>query len=340
MSAIKLISLAVKNPGKLRTLLSTLKGTKLYMNYIVAKVLAPALSPLDSKEKAKSIEDFMSENGFRNKELLEEILQILQEDGYLGRNGNLIWLRKAITDDDLEKRKAKVSKIVLDAFETFGDYTHDAFIERLKGKPPEEFDSNELRVFWNVALRGDFYRLQREEAFNFAKLTKFAKSIQEKPFRILDFGCGSGEGTVQLLEALKRENIDFVIDACDISEGLLEIASEDEALETPIYFFSLREKKPKQNYYDAIFISHVLHWIPNPVEMVGELKSYMKPHGMLFGLQSAISKRFYQIDLFIRLLGAEGFPEEKELYRWFEENNMTLKFNSAISTFVAFPKTD
>lgn len=340
MKALKYLGLALRNPGRFKTLLDALKGTRIYMNIIIAKVLGPALAPYSSEEQANSIENFMAENNYQNKELLEELLQILEDMGYLARKENLLWLKKPILVSDLEQQKEKVAEIVLESFETFEGYTLKAMKERLSGKPPEEFDSNELRVLWNIALRGDFYRLQRDEALKFADLAKYAKNRKDSPFRLLDFGCGSGEGTVQILNYLKKNNIDFVIDACDISEGLLEIASEDEGLETPIHFFSLRERKPKENNYDAIFISQVLHWSQDPIKMVKDLKSYLKDDGILFGVQSTNSKQLYQIDLFIRLLGAQGFPKEESLFRWFTTNDLVLKHNSVTQSFLATHKKE
>ncbi|MBD3190236.1 MAG: methyltransferase [Candidatus Heimdallarchaeota archaeon] len=340
MKALKYLGLALRNPGRFKTLLDALKGTRIYMNIIIAKVLGPTLSSYSSEDKSISLEDLMAENNYKNKELLEELLQILENEGYLNRKENNLWLKNPIITSDLEQRKEKVAEIVLESFETFESYTIEAMQERLSGKPPKEFDSNELRVLWNIALRGDFYKLQRDEAFKFADLANYAKSRNATPFRLLDFGCGSGEGTVQILNYLKANNIDFAIDACDISEGLLEIASEDEGLETSIHFFSLRERNPKKNYYDAIFISQVLHWSPDPIKMVEDLKSYLKEDGILFGVQSTISKQLYQIDLFIRLLGAQGFPEKDNLVHWFSTNDLNLKHNPVTQAFLATTKKE
>ncbi len=340
MSLFKILGLAIRDPARFKVLIDAIKGTQLYANIVVARALQAQLNKVaELPEKKIALEEFMQQNNFRNKSLLLELLALLEKDGYVKiKKDDFVILKKQIVEEELKKREKKVAPIVLDAFEAFGDYTERALIERLEGVPPASFDSNELRVLWNVALRGDFYTIQRRDALNFAQLDKLAKRNQNQPIRILDFGCGSGEGTIQILTFLREKNIPHNLEACDISEGLLEIAAEDEALEEDIYFFNYKERKPKEGYYDAIFISQVLHWPDDPVQMVSDLKSYLKENGILFGVQSTFSKRLYQIDLFIRLLGAKGFPEEKEFYRWFEENDMNVRFDPATYTFLATKK--
>jgi len=204
--------------------------------------------------------------------------------------------------------------------------------DRLKAIPMSEFDAGELRIQWNIALRGDFYRFQRNRAFEFIKFKDLLKKSSET-VNILDYGCGSGDGTKQIYQYAKATNAEFNLEACDISEGLVEIAQEDEALGIPVKFFSLKSQKPKSGYYDFIFISQVLHWHENPTQLLADLKSYLKPNGILFGVQSIITKSIYQIDLFIRLLGGGGFPPLATLESWFAPNDLLLTYDSTFYSF-------
>ena len=259
---------------------------------------------------------------------------VIPMDHSLKNLGEKIWLSKPIPKNIEEQTEKKLAPEVLEAFTTFTDSTKEAISDRLIEKPIDDFDAGELRIRWNIALRGEFYRLQRRKAFELTNLKTWVTK-QKPPLTFLDYGCGSGDGTRQLYEYLNKIGIEFNIEACDVSEGLMEIAEEDETLELPIYYFSLKEKNPPENHYDAIFASQVIHWIQDPTKLIADMKSWLKPGGIIFGVQSSISKRLYQIDLFIRLLGAQGFPNINTLKSWFKNNDISLEYYELFGIFKA-----
>lgn len=336
-SKLSLIATALRHPRRVAKLLNLVKGTRIYITAVMGEVLNPILSPLDAAEKALSVAALVKQHQIADRDLFEDMLGLLQEGGYLKRtDDNRVWLANPLSHDMFEAAKSKIAAEVLDAFEPFYEQGKEASRDRLKGIPPSDFDADELRVLWTVALKGDFYRLQRDQAFKFSEIAKFLKE-RNPPLHVLDFGCGSGDGTIQLYHHLEKKGASSDIEACDPADGLLEIARDD-AIELPLYFFNSTKRKPRTSYYDAIFLCHVLHWDLNPVKLLGDIKTYLKPDGMLFGVQSFVSRRLRPIDLFIRIMGARGFPSLDELHSWFSENHLTLNYHSQFYAFKAQDK--
>ncbi|MEM4447164.1 MAG: class I SAM-dependent methyltransferase [Nitrososphaerota archaeon] len=335
MSKIVFLYEVLKSPVLFLEQLRVLNEANKYMKLIAVEALAPALSKLGVGGSVE-LNAFMEAEKFVDRSLLAELLVLVEEEGIIKLEEEKITLLKKPQQISLSEAMDKAHPLLREAFGTFMEPTIRVIRERLSGKPARDFNSGDLRVHWSIALEGKFYSIQREKAIKFAKLVEEAKS-RSGTFRILDYGCGGGAGTVQLYNSLSRAVEDFEVDGCDISEGLLEIAREEVAAGLPIHFFSLKKEKPKEGRYDAIFASHVLHWTDDPVRVIGELKSYLKPGGFIFGVESIISKRLYPIDLFIRIYGAKGFPSFKELQRWFNENRMSLEYDPVWFSFKATP---
>jgi len=327
-----MIKLLITQPSLAREVISAISGTKKYTIAAIAQHFSSFLNPLESKPK--TVDELLKEQNFTDKALFLELLGLLEKAGYLKIENETVYLRKKIPDNILEEAEKNISPTVRKSFSQFARNLKSILFIRLAGKAPTTFDENELRVLWNIALKGRFYTLQRERCFKFVRLAEFVAS-RKPPVRILDYGCGTGNSTIELYEFLKKNNLDFELHACDVSEGLLEIAKEDEALTYPIHFFSLLKQKPREGYYDAIFLGQVIHWFEDPVEMIGTLKSYLKPGGMLFGVESIYSKNLYYINLFLRILGSRGFPTKEEFFEWFEKNDMKLEYDFAVYAFKA-----
>ena len=331
------ITALLRNPRKVIRALSVIKGTRIYTVAVIGEVFAPILLSIDSPDKAQDISTLMEQHGIVERGFFEEMLDLLHEDGYVKyTEDGRVWLAKPLSNNMFEAAKPKISSIVLEAFEPFYEEAKQTFQDRLRGKPPSAFDAEELRALWTVAFKGGFYRLQRLEAFKFANIAKFLQR-REPPVRVLDYGCGSGDGAIQLYQYLAKRGVTVNMEGCDPAEGLLEIARDD-AIELPIHFFNLTKHAPKSGYYDAIFTSQVLHWSNTPIQLVGALKSYLKPDGLLFGVQSTKSPRLRHIDLFIRLMGSRGFPTTEEFHRWFDENDMILEHLPIIYSYKAKSK--
>ena len=332
---LSLIKNLFLHPLLFKTILSTLKSSQLLMNAGVANQFRELVNPLLNQEKPQNIQEFARAHEYVNEELLVELFKILEAENYINIMNNEFEVLKLIPDDVIKQVEIKINEDIRKSFMNFIPTVMKAMDDRLKGVPLSEFDAGELRVQWEIALKGDFYTIQREKAFNFARFPDFIKE-REAPIRLLDYGCGSGEGTRQFYNFIEKKcDVEFTIDGCDVSIGLLEIAEDDIGLEYPLEFFSLKDRPLKDNYYDAIFLSQVIHWDKDPFRLIKELKASLKPGGMLFGVESNYTKRVYQIDLFLRLLGAQGFPTKELLHDWFESNGLDLKFDDLFYSFKA-----
>ena len=332
---LSLLKNLLLHPLLFKKLLGNLKSSQLLMNAVVADFFKGYLNPLFDQNIAQNIEEMARTQKYANKELLLELLKILENDNYIKIMNDEFQVLKLVSDDVIKRIEPKVVKEIQESFMNFIPTVTKAIDDRLKGIPLSEFDAGELRVQWEIALKGDFYTIQREKAFKFARFPDFIKG-RKSPIRLLDYGCGSGEGTKQLYNYFKTNcDIEFTIDGCDVSLGLLEIAEDDVGLEFPLEFFSLKDQRPKSNYYDGIFLSQVIHWDENCYNLIKELKAALKSGGMLFGAESNFSDRIYQIDLFLRLLGSQGFPSKDLMYDWFEKNGLELQYDEVFYSFKA-----
>ncbi len=323
----------LKSPRLFYKQLRTLKEIDKYVRLIAVEALLPTLRGLNIGVSV-SVDDLMAKGGYVNRSLLIELLTLVEKEGVIELSEEKVTILRKPSEGALQEASEEMSGLLREAFGTFLEPTVKAIRERLSGRVAREFDADELRVHWSIALEGEFYRIQRKKAIEFSKLVDEAKK-RKGTFRVLDYGCGSGAGTLQLFNSLSGNVDNFEVDGCDVSEGLLEIAREDVTVGLPIHFFSLKKNRPAEKQYDAVFVSHVLHWTDNPVKTVSELKSYLKEGGFIFGVESTFSKRLYPVDLFIRVYGANGFPSLNELQRWFNENSMKLEYDPVWFSFKA-----
>jgi ubiquinone/menaquinone biosynthesis C-methylase UbiE len=98
--------------------------------------------------------------------------------------------------------------------------------------------------------------------------------------RILDAGCGTGEGSSRLAELFPRAEVLGI----DIIEEHLELARERYAKLAPRLKFeyaSIFELGLEDGNFDLTVCRHVMHSIPHPERVVTELARVTKPGGYL-----------------------------------------------------------
>ena len=100
--------------------------------------------------------------------------------------------------------------------------------------------------------------------------------------RILDAGCGTGHGIVQI----RHQAPGAEVHACDFSAQSLEIARQRIAAlgGEPVTFHELNllDLAGLPGQFDAIFCSGVVHHTADPVRALAQLKSKLKPDGVLY----------------------------------------------------------
>lgn len=100
--------------------------------------------------------------------------------------------------------------------------------------------------------------------------------------RLLDAGCGTGHGVVQIRNLAPGAEVH----ACDFSAESLSVARQRiTALGgEPVIFHELNllDLSALPGKFDAIFCSGVVHHTANPVRALQQLKSKLKPDGVLY----------------------------------------------------------
>lgn len=133
--------------------------------------------------------------------------------------------------------------------------------------------------------------------------------------RLLDAGCGTGHGVRQIRHLAPGAEIH----ACDFSAQSLALARQRiEALgEGPVTFheMDLLDLSGLPGEFDAIFCSGVVHHTANPVRALQQLKSKLKPDGVLYlMLYSQFGRRpTILMQRAIQLLGGDSGNQQEGL---------------------------
>jgi len=87
---------------------------------------------------------------------------------------------------------------------------------------------------------------------------------------VLDFGCGDGFVTKNILLPLLGEIPEVKIYAVDISQEMIDFASNNYASPNIRYSVSdiLKEEVGIPDRFDKIFSSFVLHWVPDQEQVL------------------------------------------------------------------------
>jgi len=110
---------------------------------------------------------------------------------------------------------------------------------------------------------------------HFTFIVKAARHVPPgpRPLRLLDVGCGSGT----LLGLLKTQGFDVL--GLDYSREAADIASLEHAVQVVVG--SLDEAHFEDASFDLVTLFHVMEHVPNPREVVAEIRRILKPSGRL-----------------------------------------------------------
>ena len=121
-------------------------------------------------------------------------------------------------------------------------------------------------------------------SYSFAEVYYHAFRIYREPAgkRLLDAGCGTGHGIIQI----RHQAPGAEVHAFDFSPKSLELAQQRvEAMGgEPVTFheMDILELTSLPGQFDAIFCSGVVHHTANPIRALIQLKSKLKPDGVLY----------------------------------------------------------
>jgi release factor glutamine methyltransferase len=179
-------------------------------------------------------------------------------------------ITRLVLEKELELNSLKLT------FERFRILTHaqqqklQLILGRLLKHEPVQYVLGEADFFglkFIVSQNVLIPRPETEELVEWA--IAFAKNNRENGLKILDIGTGTGCIPIALAKTLSLAHIE----ACDISEGALEIANENNELNaTRVKFFKLDilEEPLAENNYDLI--------ISNPPYIAKSEKNDLAPH--------------------------------------------------------------
>jgi len=125
---------------------------------------------------------------------------------------------------------------------------------------------------------------QRIWLYSFTETFYHAFRVLRKPagVRLLDAGCGTGHGIQQIRHLAPGAEVH----ACDFSAESLALARRriDALGGEPVTFHELNllDLSALPGKFDAIFCSGVVHHTANPVRALQQLKSKLKPDGVLY----------------------------------------------------------
>jgi|GEM_PF-627397 len=105
-----------------------------------------------------------------------------------------------------------------------------------------------------------------------------------KPIMMLDLGCGTGRFAVPFAYRLG-----YSVTAIDNSKEMIEKAKQKDS-ESRVNWLErdVTNMEFGKNSYDIIFMSHLLHHLDNPYNLIRQCYKIMKPQGILFNRYGAL----------------------------------------------------
>jgi 2-polyprenyl-3-methyl-5-hydroxy-6-metoxy-1,4-benzoquinol methylase len=118
---------------------------------------------------------------------------------------------------------------------------------------------------------------------------------EDRAYRILDMGCGTG----QLIRDMKKEfsgfNIKFT--GVDISSKMIEVAKEKNK-EADYLNYSIEEFKEQASSFDIIVCTHSFPYYSNKEEAINKFHYLLKEEGYLFLAQASANSLYDNIIMF------------------------------------------
>lgn len=116
-------------------------------------------------------------------------------------------------------------------------------------------------------------------------LVKYLKEFGFKKGRILDAGCGAGEVCIELARAFPKAEIVGI----DLGEPILDLARDFAkkagfAEQCAFQKGDVTKIPFEDDSFDVVVSLNVLHFLDEPVEMLGEIERVLGPDGILFVL--------------------------------------------------------
>lgn len=152
-------------------------------------------------------------------------------------------------------------------------------------------------------------------------LQQIKKAIgNKKNIHLLDLGCGTGRFTIPFAVYLGYD-----VTGADNSREMLDKAkNKDQARKVKWDIQNAEALTYPVNQFDVVFMSHLLHHIDHPLQVIKECFRVLKPKGILFNRYGAIEDilrdpehRFFPKTVEI---DEKRTPTKKQVEEWFKES--------------------
>lgn len=331
-------------------------GTLLLENQITIWNSVPAqmqmlLSYLEAEKKRKvKVHEYYEP-------LIRRWLKALETEGYVVKNDkNQYRIKKEITRDLAEhswEQWLKVDSKVHynDLMMNFFGETRTNLLPLLRGKLdpidlffPKGSFKVALAAYKDNIVSKCTNRVVVEDMLVLVK--HFTKKYPQKQFRILEIGAGVGGVSIDLIEALKIYNVEYLF--TDISRSFLNEAQE-RFKKYPWVKFGLYDinidywkQDIPTSYFDVILCNNVLHNANNEVKVLGQFKEIAAPNGNLIIIDATGNNYalMTSIEFLNGLNGVEDFRAENEQIFLQQDQWNKLFKKSDIELLAAFPEED
>ncbi len=144
-----------------------------------------------------------------------------------------------------------------------------------------------------------------------------------KPITMLDLGCGTGRFSIPF-----AKQMGYSVTAIDISKEMIEKAKQKD-LESWVNWLvrDVTNMEFGMNSYDIIFMSHLLHHLDKPYNLIRQCYQILKPQGILFNRYGALEHvrldpehKFFPESL---KMDGQRTPTTKQVETWLQEARFT-----------------
>lgn len=181
---------------------------------------------------------------------------------------------------------------------------------------PEVMDSPEEAAEYNAMDHSEVNRVFVDELLQAVSAPE-ARQESRSPMRVLDVGTGTALIPIELCQ---RDEFEGTVDAVDLSKEMLKLAHQN--IEAAGLIKSVRVKiidakslpfEPGE--FDVVMSNTIVHHIPEPFEVLREMRRVVKPDGLLFVRDLLRPETTDEVERLVQSHAGKESPRAQELFR-------------------------
>jgi len=166
-----------------------------------------------------------------------------------------------------------------------------------------------------------------------AMLGQAAERLNGSPYRVLDFGCGTGFEASRLLAHLPQEQIE-VLCCYDLSPEMLQLCSAKIGAKFPRAVFTTQLETLPDVPFNLLLTNSLIHHLPAPRATIRALESRLAPEAVWLAGHEP-SARFYRNPECAQAYGQLVRRKYLDAGRYWERLRMLLRVSDSINVRVA-----